>query len=85
MVFYSVQELHINFNGLNDADESITNGIVYKSLGAMQTNVVVVSSWCWDKLKGVSNWVSAIFTDSYEPLNSDHFAFVSKTKDPNHL
>ena len=37
------------------------------------------------KLKGISNWASAILTDLDQPINFDHFSFAFETKNPNHV
>ena len=36
-------------------------------------------------IKGISDWVNVNFTDSYYPLNADHFSFSFETKNPNDL
>ena len=73
--------LLVNCNSLNDAHDSIINRKVYKSLGVIQLDQIKN----WGKLKGVSNWVNAILTDSDEPLNSDHFALGFETEYSNGL
>lgn len=35
-----------------------------------------------ESITGVSNWMNVTFIDSDNPLNSDHFAFKFKTKNP---
>ena len=71
----------VNCNSLNDAHDSIINRKVYKSLGVIQLDQIKN----WGKLKGVSNWVNAILTDSDEPLNSGHFALGFETEYRNGL
>lgn len=62
----------IGCNGLNDANESLINGRIIKTLGDVNINQIK----SWNKLKGKWKWVNVVFNDSeLNPTSSKHFAF----------
>ena len=60
--------IFISCNGLNDAKETLVNGKIFKTLGVIDINQTEE----WQKLKGKSKWVNAVFNNSEDPTIAKH-------------
>ena len=64
----------ISCNGLNDANESLINGKLYKTIGFINSDQI----HNWKIIKGKSIYVNTNLIDSRYPENADHFDLLSK-------
>ena len=67
--------IFVSCNGLNDAKDVLINGKLYKTPGVVNINQIEE----WQKLKGKSKWVNAVFNDSEDLTVAKHFAFAFTT------